>query len=223
MKAAVICMGQSREDKYEDLFRALPGVELEIRGILDNMTLSDIERDVWPRGGEPFIVSNIADGSEVRIAEAQAIRLVNERILELSQSGFGAALILCTGHFVPPETDMTVLVPERVIPALLGALGVRRLGAIVPEPEQIADSLRQYAEFNPIIRASSPYGSAEELAKTAEQFRDERVDLILTDCMGFTRALGEIVSRHSGKRAFVPRVILPALLGALMIETTNLH
>jgi protein AroM len=221
MKASIICMGQSHEKKYEDIFQAVPGAKLEIRGILDGMTQACLERDVFPKGDEPFIVSNLADGTEVRIAERAAISLTNGRIAALEAEGFAAALILCTGHFEPPETDVSVLVPERVIPALLRALGVKRLGAIVPEPEQIADSLRQYAEFGPIIRAASPYGSEEALAETAAQFRDERVDLILADCMGFTRALGEIIARHSGKRVFVPRVVLPALLGALMTGNTN--
>ncbi len=221
MKAAIICMGQGHEDKYGNIFQAAPGAKLEIRGILDGMTWDELERDVFPKGDEPFIVSNLADGTGIRIAERAAMRLTNERIASLEAEGFAAALILCTGHFEPPETDMTVLVPERVIPALLRALGVKRLGAIVPEPEQIADSLRQYAEFDPVIRASSPYGSAEALAETAKQFRDERLDLILADCMGFTRALGEIIALHSGRRVFVPRVVLPALLGALMTGTTN--
>jgi protein AroM len=215
-KAALICMGQSYEDKYGDILRITPDVELEITGILDGLTRADMERDVFPKGDEAFIVSNLADGTEVRIAERAAIALTNGRIRALDQSGCKAALILCTGRFEPPDTRMTVLVPERVIPALLQALGVKRLGAIVPEPEQIEASLEQYAQFNPIIRAASPYGTPEALAETAALFREEQVDLILTDCMGFTRALGEIVSTHSGKRAFVPRVVLPALLNALL-------
>lgn len=216
-KAAIICMGQSFEKKYDDLFRAAPGIALEICGILDGMGRGEIEEKISPRGDEAFIVSNLADGKEVRIAERMAMSLTNECIDRLAKSGCSAALILCTGHFEPPETGMSVLVPERVIPALLKALGVKRLGAILPEPEQIAASLEQYAEFSPIIRASSPYGAPEALADTASLFREENVDIILTDCMGFTRAHGEIVSASSGRRVFVPRVILPALLGALMI------
>ena len=50
-----------------------------------------------------------------------------------------------------------------------------------------------------------------------EAFADEPVDMILTDCMGFTREMGELVSARSGKRVFVPRVILPAMLGALTV------
>lgn len=215
-KAAIICMGQSFDNKYEDIFRITPNIDLEIRGILDGLSRQDLEKNAFPEGDEAFIVSNLADGREVRIAERKAIALTNERILELDRSGCKAALILCTGHFEPPEVEMTVLVPERVIPALLRALNVKRLGGIVPEQEQIEASIEQYAEFNPVIRASSPYGTHEALAETAMRFRKENVDLILTDCMGFTGELGKIVASNSGKRVFVPRVILPALLNALL-------
>lgn len=216
-KAALICMGQSSENKYADIMRAAPGLEIEICGVLDGMSLSDMEREVFPQGNEAFIVSNLADGREVRIAERAAINLTNACIEKLSKGGCGAALILCTGHFKPPATEMTVLVPERVIPALLRALGVKRLGAIVPEPEQIEDSVAQYAEFDPIVRASSPYGTLEALASTAALFARERVDMILADCMGFSREMGEAIAARSGKRVFVPRVVLPALLGTLTI------
>lgn len=215
-KAAIICMGQSAENKYEDIVHITPDVDLEITGILDGLSREDMARNVFPKGDEAFIVSNLADGSEERIAERAAIALTNERIIDLDKRGCKAALILCTGRFEPPDVGMTVIVPERVIPALLRALNVKRLGAIVPEPEQIAASLIQYAEFNPIIRASSPYGTREALAKTAAQFKEEPVDLILTDCMGFTRALGNIVSTQSGKSVLVPRVVIPTLLNSLL-------
>ncbi len=215
-KAAIICMGQSGEHKYEDLCKAVSNADLLLTGILDGLDPEYMQQNVFPKGDEAFIVSNLADGTEVRIAEKTAIALTEKKIIELDRQGCGAALILCTGHFEVPNVSMTVLVPERVIPALLRAMNVKRLGCIVPEPEQIRDSLKQYKEFNPIIRASSPYGTEKALAATADLFRRDEVDLVMTDCMGFTRDLGGIVSAHSGKRVFVPRVILPALLNALL-------
>ena len=84
-------------------------------------------------------------------------------------------------------------------------------------PEQIEDSAAQYSEFDPIVRAASPFGPKEALQETAASFKDEPVDIILADCMGFTRSMGEVLAAQAGKQVFVPRVVLPALLGALMI------
>lgn len=215
-KAAVISMGQTAEGKFKDIRSAVTNAELTFRGLLDGLSAEHIIENCSPRGDETFIVSNLADGTEVRIAERVAISLVNEIILDLDEQNYVSALILCTGHFDIPDVSMNVLVPERIIPALLRALDVKRLGSIVPEEEQVADTVVQYREFNPIIRASSPYGTKEELADTARLFKEEEVDLIMTDCMGFTQDLGAIVSEASGKQVFVPRVILPALLNALL-------
>ena len=71
---------------------------------------------------------------------------------------------------------------------------------------------------NPIIKAASPYGPEEELAAVAAQFREEPVDVIVTDCMGFTPRLGRLVAQESGKQVLVPRLILPKLIKALLVQ-----
>lgn len=44
----------------------------------------------------------------------------------------------------------------------------------------------------------------EDLARTAALFREEPVDVVVTDCMGFTAEMGRIVARESGKQVLVP-------------------
>jgi protein AroM len=215
-KAAIICMGQSGKNEYGDICSMVSNADITITGILDGLNAEYILQNLFPKGSEAFIVSNLADGTEVRITERAAISLTSEKIIELDNQGYDAALILCTGHFEIPDVSMTVIVPERVIPGLLRAINMKNLGCIVPEPEQIQASLKQYEEFRPTIRAASPYGTIEALIDTAELFKYEKTNLIMTDCMGFTKELGEKVSYHSGKRVFVPRVILPALLNSML-------
>ena len=213
--AAIVTMGQ-KSLKTNDIAVAVPNAVVREYGILDGMTLEDVKREAWPREGENFIVTNLADGTNVRVSEKQAIRRANACLTRAEAEGASAALILCTGHFELIETKMTVLTPERVIFALLGALRVMKLGVIVPEPEQIPLTLGYYARFNPVARAASPYGSLEHLENTARMFANEDVDLILSDCMGFTLELGETIRAASGKKVFVPRVVLPALLNSII-------
>jgi hypothetical protein len=40
--------------------------------------------------------------------------------------------------------------------------------------------------------------------------------MLMADCMGFTEELGELIQAASGKQVFVPRVVLPALLKAVV-------
>ena len=207
-KITVVTMGQSPVDpQTHDVYRMLAqACDVELHGILDGMSEAETET-LAPEGGELFIVTSLRTGREVRLAERNAIRLVNERLLEAEQSGSAAALILCTGHFD---------IPEKILFSLFRAMGVKRLGAIVPKPGQIEASMAYYSEFSPRICAASPYGPREEIEAVAASFRDSDVDMLMADCMGFTEELGELIQAASGKQVFVPRVVLPALLKAVV-------
>ena len=213
-KITVVTMGQSPVDpQTHDVYRMLAqACDVELHGILDGMSEAETET-LAPEGGELFIVTSLRTG---RLAERNAIRLVNERLLEAEQSGSAAALILCTGHFDIPEMRMPVFIPEKILFSLFRAMGVKRLGAIVPKPGQIEASMAYYSEFSPRICAASPYGPREEIEAVAASFRDSDVDMLMADCMGFTEELGELIQAASGKQVFVPRVVLPALLKAVV-------
>ena len=82
-KVTVVTMGQSyAESEMHDILSTLsPVCDVEIHGILDEMSEADVEK-LAPKGSEMFIVSSLHMGKEVRIAEHNAIRLVNERLIE---------------------------------------------------------------------------------------------------------------------------------------------
>ena len=207
-KITVVTMGQSPVNpETHDVYHMLAQeCDVELHGILDGMSEAETET-LAPEGNELFIVTSLRTGREVRLAERNAIRLVNERLLEAEQNGSAAALIFCTGHFD---------IPEKILFSLFRAMGVKRLGAIVPKPGQIEASMAYYSEFSPRICAASPYGPREEIEAVAASFRDSDVDMLMADCMGFTEDLGELIRNASGKQVFVPRVVLPALLKAVV-------
>ena len=216
-KITIVTMGQSPANtNMHDIYNMFAqDWDVEMHGILDGMSEEEIDM-LAPQGSEMLIVSSLHTGREVRIAEHNAIRLVNERLIEAEKGGSVAALILCTGHFDIPDMRMPVFVPEKILFSLLRAMGVKRLGAIVPKPEQIAASEAYYSEFSPRIRAASPYGTREQIEAAAASFRDSDVDILMTDCMGFTEELGKMIQAASGKQVFVPRVVVPALLKAIV-------
>jgi len=210
-------MGESADGAgHRDLKqRFAPELEMVLVGILDGMDLA-AQRTLAPQPGEPFIVTNNAQGVNLQIAGRHAKRLVRERIAQLRVQGITRVLILCTGDFDrPAEDDGLLFIPEDLLYGILRGLGQQRLGFIVPEPEQVADSYKQYEDLNPIIKSASPYKSMELLRETARAFREEPVRLIVTDCMGFTAEMGKIVAEESGKHVFVPRVVLPNLIKSI--------
>lgn len=216
-KIGVICMGESADKKnHRDLeARFAPELDMELVGLLDGLDAAQ-QRQLAPQGDESFIVTSNAHGENLQIAEHHAKRLVNERIAQLRSQHIERVLILCTGAFDRPAEDSGLLyIPEDLLYGILRGLGQKSLGFIVPEPEQVADSQKQYADLNPIIKSASPYKSMELLRETARAFREEPVQVIVTDCMGFTAEMGQLVAEESGKQVFVPRVVLPNLIKSI--------
>ena len=189
-----------------------PELDVEMLGVLDDLTEAEVEAQFSFAPGENYIVTEMPWGSTVHISEEKAKAVVLRRAQEHFANGADTVLVLCTGDFDRPQVQGKLfLLPEDLMFGILSGLRQKRMGFIVPEPDQIPSSLAHYADLNPVIKASSPYGSMEDLARTAALFRDEPVDVIVTDCMGFTAEMGRIVAQESDKQVLVPRLVLPKL------------
>lgn len=215
----VISMGQTgSENKYEDIVSSLePEFEAIIEGIMDGYSFYDIHREFWPEDDEtPFIVSTMDDGTVIKIAEHHACRLIQDKINKLEKHGIKSCIILCTANFPEFEHKGNLLVPGKIVESMLTALGAKKIGIIVPEEGQAGESCEQYGKYNPIIKAASPYGNIEKILEVSREFADENIDVLLTDCMGFTSNMGKIISESSGKSVLVPRNMIINLQKSLL-------
>lgn len=220
-KVGLITIGcRENRPNWADVIAALePEVEVDFRGVLDGLTREEVEAQFAFAPGENYLVTEMPWTASVQLSEKAVQVGAMQRTAELFADGADTVLMLCTGDFPHPEKpEGLFLLPEDLMYGILGGLKQKKLGFIVPEPDQIPFSRKQYEALNPVIRASSPYGSMEDLAKTAAAFRDEDVEVIVTDCMGFTADMGRIVARESGKQVLVPRLVLPKLIKALLVQ-----
>ena len=220
-KVGLITIGcRENRPNWEDVIRALePEVEVDFRGVLDGLTREEVEEQFAFSDGENYLVTEMPWTASVQLSEKAVQVGATRRAAEQFADGADTVLMLCTGDFPHPEKPGGLfLLPEDLMYGILSSLRQKKLGFIVPEPDQIPFSRKQYKALNPVIRASSPYGSMEDLAKTAAVFREEDVEVIVTDCMGFTAEMGRIVARESGKQVLVPRLILPKLIKALLVQ-----
>ena len=220
-KVGLITIGcRENRPNWADVIAALePEVDVEFVGVLDGMAREEVESRFAFAPGENYLVTEMPWTASVQLREATVQTVAMERTAELFAGGADTVLMLCTGDFPHPEqAGGLFLLPEDLLYGILSGLKQKKLGFIVPEEDQIPFSRKQYADLNPVIRASSPYGSMEDLAKTAALFREEDVEVIVTDCMGFTAEMGRIVARESGKQVLVPRLVLPKLVKALLVQ-----
>ena len=220
-KVGLITIGcRENRKRWEDLIALLePEVEVSFTGVLDGLTREEVEARSAPAPGENFLVTEIPWAPSVQLSEGAVSAAMLEKAEAHFQWGADTVLVLCTGDLARPRrAGRLFLLPEDLLYGILRGLGQERLGFLVPEPEQIPASLEQYRDLHPIIKAASPYGSMEDLARAAARFREEPVDVIVTDCMGFTAQMGRLVARESGKQVLVPRLVLPKLIKALLLQ-----
>lgn len=213
----IVTMGTGDSERMTDVTEVF-GKEttVHITGIVDGYSYEYIRENFWPEKNESFIVSKIRSNKDIMISGKKAKQLVDLKVKEFENNGIYNVLIFCTGHFERIETKGIMAIPEKIIYGLLEGLRVSRVGIIVPEKEQIDDSLVQYSVFNPIIRAASPYKDIESIARAAKEFRNEDVELIVTDCMGFNEAMGKVVQKESNKKVIVPRVFIPRIINSMI-------
>ena len=221
-QAGVIVLG-SREIRpaMQDWISLLePEVEVRLVGILDGLTEEEIAEQFSFAPGEDYLITKMPWGTTVQMSERKANDAMQRLAEQLFQEGADTVLVWCTGDFRRPEVPAgkLFLLPEDLMFGVLSGLRQKQLGFIVPEPEQIPSSLAQYRSLNPIVKAASPYGPRADIAQAAAAFREEPVDVVVTDCMGFTAELGRLVAQESGKQVLVPRLILPKLMKALLVQ-----
>ena len=213
MKIGAITVGQApRVDVTADILELLgPQVELIERGCLDGLTRSEIEAFA-PEDGDRVLVSRLADGSSVTFAERHILGRLQRAITELESLGVNAIMMFCTETF-PAELTASVplIFPNELLQAVVPLLTRRSsIVAVTPSPLQIDQNRERWIRFVRHCRsvAASPYESWSDVAAMAKALRDAEEDLIVLDCIGFTRQMKELFIRETGKPVVLPRTLL---------------
>lgn len=217
-KIGLVTIGQSpRVDLTPDL-RTLWQERYTIieRGALDDLSLTEIDA-LAPLPGETVLVSRLRDGACARLGEERLIPLVQQAVGELAEE-CGAVFLLCTGEFPAMDCAAPLFEPDRILRNTVR--GILRpgqtLGVIVPEADQEADIIRRWAQYipNPVVADhGSPYaGDTTLLQAAAQRLREQAVDMIVLDCLGFSCAMKEQVRAIAGRPVIIPRTLVGRLI-----------
>jgi len=201
-RLGMITIGQAPREDLEDQVAPYlpPDVELYQVGALDDVSPRELAA-LAPRAGEDVYVTRLRDGPSVVLARRRLIPLVRAAVRRVEEAGVAPAVLMCTGRF-PPLTERSVLLePDRVVGRLVDALRPRRLGVLVPLPEQVGQLdgkwRRRGRALN--VQAASPYdpgsGALDDAARALAAWEP---DLVVMDCMGYTDAHRRRVRRHVG-------------------------
>jgi protein AroM len=213
MMVGALTIGQSPRTDITSEIRDILGSDVTLleKGVLDGLDVSEICK-LLPRQGEPFLVTRLRDGKEVRLAEKHVVGRLPRYVSDLEEEGCEILILLCTGEFPEIQSRKVLLRPDRVLLNTARCIaGCRRLGVLLPAEEQIPVLGRRWAGMYPdvVMEAVSPYtGSMGQVREKALKFKSANVDLIVLDCLGFNKKTKAIFREVTGKPVLLPRTLV---------------
>ncbi len=208
----IVTIGQSpRTDVVPDMAGLLPaGTPVIERGALDGAGPADLAR-LAPVPGEEVLVSRMRDGSEVALAEARLLPLVQDAVDYVTARGAGVVAVLCTGTLPRLRCPAPLLLPGPMVRNLVAAAASgARLGVVVPSAGQTGPVRSEWEPVagSVLVLAASPYGSPAALGRAAEALAAFGPDLVVLDCLGFDGPMKRMVARAVGVPVLLPRTVL---------------
>ncbi len=216
-----VTIGQSpRTDVIPDVASILgPDIEIREAGALDGLS-PEIIASFAPGEGDYVLVTRLADGTSVQVAEQHITPRIHEKIAEHFTDGIPVVLLLCTGEFPDFETGGLLIRPQKVLFNAVAAVAKgMRIGILTPSPEQVDQSENRWGSLSPFVRAvpSSPYVNAMEAARTAaEELKEWKAEITVLDCIGYTLAIRSLVREITERPALLARGVAASMVKELI-------
>ena len=190
-------------------------IELFQRGGLDGLTREEIET-FKPEEGDYVLVSRLTDGSSVTFAERYILGNLQKGIDALEAEGVRLIMVFCTGEFPESLTSNVPMVfPNDLLHKIVPMLTkTRHIIAMTPSPLQVDQNNAKWEGFVEKCTsvAASPYGPWEDLERAAEAAKDLDGDVIVLDCIGFTKKMKAMFAEKTGKLVILPRTLLARVI-----------
>lgn len=181
----VFVIGQApRPDMAAEIRAAAPGLRIALRGALDGLSRAEIA-SLTPRENADALFTILPGGDTVTISK----RAVTERLATMLPDG--PALLCCTGTFKGLPGRSTLIQPSAVLNALTRAiLPAGRLGLFIPLAEQTETLQSARSRDGVSVHAVTLRPASGDAARdrAAAEMADFRPDLVVLDCMSYTRA-----------------------------------
>ena len=216
-----VTIGQSpRTDVIPDVASILgPDIEIREAGALDGLS-PEIIASFAPGEGDYVLVTRLADGTSVQVAERHITPRIHEKIAEHFTGGIPVVLLLCTGEFPDFDTGGLLIRPQKVLFNAVAAVAKgMRIGILTPSPEQVDQSENRWGSLSPFVRAvpSSPYVNSMEAARTAaEELKEWKAEITVLDCIGYTLAIRSLVREITDRPVLLARGVAASMVKELI-------
>lgn len=196
-RIGALVVGQSPRPEIEAEIRALADgpIDLDLRGALDGLSRQEIDA-VPPESDADTLFTRLPNGDGVTISKRQVVARGTAQLEALAAAGYDVTMVMCTGEFPDWIGRYRVLFPSRTLNAMVrGCLPEGRLGVFTPLAEQCAGSRARWrqAGYDAQVVALSPNADEVEIREAAAILLPHRPELLVLDCMSYTREAKRVV------------------------------
>lgn len=206
-RIGALVVGQSPRPEVERELRALAGgpVDLDLRGCLDGLSRAEIDT-LTPIDDADTLFTRLPNGDGVTLSKKAVVAHGTKQLQELAAAGYDVTMVMCTGEFPDWIGKYKVLFPSRTLNAMVrGCLPEGRLGVFTPLQAQCAKSRKRWSEagYDAQVVALSPNAAPDEIRAAAETLKDHAPELLVLDCISYTRETKAIIRDVLGAPAIL--------------------
>ena len=213
----VVTIGQTPRPDLEALFAAAaPAADVRVAGALDDCPSAEIDA-LAVDGPYPLLV-RLADGRTREIPRDRLLPGITAAAMRLTDAGASVVVLSCAGAFPPLTCAVPLLVPGRIVPAVVRSVaGSGRVGIVTPNAAQrpFAEAKWRADGFDVAVSHAAP-ARHDELDAAVAELTAAGVDLIVLDCMGHDEADRARVAARSGRPTAAAQQIVAGVAGALV-------
>ncbi len=218
-RLGVITIGQApRNDVMPQMLPFLPK-SLDIRqvGALDGLTDEEVN-GLAPHPTDYVLHTRLRNGSPVTIGREAVRPLVQTRIEELDMDGVNPILLLCTGEFPELHSRGMLIEPDRLLVNIVRGLGARRIAVFVPLASQVGALTDRWGSPGVVTSfvSASPYTELGEVTDAARKLQAQALDVVIMDCMGYTRQHKQAVGEITGRPVVLASSMIARVVGELV-------
>ncbi len=211
----LVSIGQTPRPDYEAAFRTYaPNADIRVAGALDEMSAQSVSALAEKPGDYPLL-TRLSDGSHVEIDLSLLAPIVERKAQALASSGASLVVVMCAGAFPEIRCGTPVLLPGKVIPAVVGALTqTRRIGIVTPVREQApaAESKWRSDGFEPSVSWAAPH-DPREMRRAAQEMSGTGLELVVLDCMGHDESYRTDFAELCGRPTLLAQSLVARIAG----------
>lgn len=214
----LVTIGQTPRPDFEALFREYaPRAATRIVGALDGLTTGEVARLASRQDHHPLLV-RLADGSAAAVPARRIIPRVKRAVRRLASEGASLVVVLCAGAFPRIDCGVPVIIPGRLVPAVMrSASRTRRLGIVTPIAAQAEAALAKWEAdgFSVKVTWASPTRH-DEIEMASRAMSDHDLEFVILDCMGHDEAYRQEFGRLCGRPVVAAQTLVARVVGALV-------